>query len=164
MVKRRKPIVIRYHFLKVQDGEQFFYQQLLLTLPCRSEKDLLGGYKTYREHYLSLYPNFSNALHAHLVTSAQNHKHLMQMQFDQAMVYLLETLKDVMSSHIQNILQVQLNSLKQVPSILPHTAMLDLPDEQYRVLNTITTSLGPMKLKKWPFFFLQVLLVLGSHI
>ncbi|CAG8653582.1 4024_t:CDS:2, partial [Paraglomus occultum] len=42
VVERRKPIVVQFHFLKVQDGEQFFYQQLLLTLPCRIEEDLKG--------------------------------------------------------------------------------------------------------------------------
>ena len=154
LVKRTKPIIVRFHFLRVQDGEQFFYQQILINLPCRSEEELLGGYQTYREHYLSLHPNFSNALHAHLATSDQSHRHLMQIQFDQAITYLLESLKDDMSSNIQNILQIQLNTLKQVPPILPYTAMLDLPDEQYRVLNTITASLGPMRSKKWPYFFL----------
>jgi len=89
-----------------------------------------------------------------LLTSAQTHGHLMQIQFDQAITYLQEFLKDNVSPCIQNILQIQLNALKQLPPILPHTAMLDLPDEQYRVLNTIVTSLGSISSKKWPYFFL----------
>jgi ATP-dependent exoDNAse (exonuclease V) alpha subunit len=91
-----------------------------------------------------------------LLTSAQTHRHTMQMQFDQAIIYLQEFLKNdiLISPNMQNILQIQLNALKQLPPILPHTAMLDLPDEQYRVLNTIITSLGSTSSKKWPYFFI----------
>ena len=78
----------------------------------------------------------------------------MQIQFDQTMTTLLESLNANMSPRIQNILQIQLDSLKRLPPIVPHMAMLNLPKEQYQVLNIITTNLGPVESKKWPFFFL----------
>ena len=57
-------------------------------------------------------------------------------------------------------MKIQLNALKQLPPILPRTAMLDLPDEQYRVLNTIVTSLGSISGLISSSLDLQVL---GSH-
>ncbi|CAG8838135.1 38573_t:CDS:2, partial [Gigaspora margarita] len=37
VVKRKKEIIIRYYQLKIDDGELYFYQQLLLNHPARSE-------------------------------------------------------------------------------------------------------------------------------
>ena len=41
VVRRNSPIIVRHRYLKLQDAELFFYQQLLLTVPCRSEEELL---------------------------------------------------------------------------------------------------------------------------
>ena len=50
VVKRSKEIVVRYRFLKIEDGELYFYQQLLLNLPARSENDFrISPNSTYRE-------------------------------------------------------------------------------------------------------------------
>jgi hypothetical protein len=62
VIKRKTPIIVRYKSLKPQDGETFFYQQLLLTNPCRSETELLGDHITYRARFLSLHPNFQQTL------------------------------------------------------------------------------------------------------
>ena len=47
IIKRSTPLIIRYRYLKVQNGESFFYQQLLLTISCRSESEMLGNYTSY---------------------------------------------------------------------------------------------------------------------
>ena len=47
VIKRNFPLLIRYRYLKIQDGEKYFYQQLLLSIPCRSENELLGNYNSY---------------------------------------------------------------------------------------------------------------------
>ena len=56
IIKRKKPILIlkRTRFLKLNDGESFFYHRLLQTKSWRSEEELLGPYASYREHYLSM--------------------------------------------------------------------------------------------------------------
>jgi len=33
--------------------------------------------------------------------------------------------------------------------------MLDLPEDQYRVVNTIIQNLGPISKKKYPYFFIK---------
>jgi len=58
-VKRSKEIIVRHRFLKVDDGELYFYQQLLLNVSARCESDYrIGPNGTYREKFLSLYPDY----------------------------------------------------------------------------------------------------------
>ncbi|CAG8504238.1 17502_t:CDS:2, partial [Gigaspora rosea] len=57
--KRNKEILTRHCFLKIEDRDLYFYQQLLLNIPTRNESD----YKTipdstYKEKFLSLFPEF----------------------------------------------------------------------------------------------------------
>ena len=75
IIKRTVPIVTRFRYLTIQDGESFFYQQLLLTLPCRNENDLFGGFSTYRAHFLHLHPELQPSLHEHLSTTINHHHH-----------------------------------------------------------------------------------------
>ena len=59
IVKWLKEIVVKYQFLKIEDGELYFYQQLLLNLPAKSENDFrISPSGTYREKFLQLYPDF----------------------------------------------------------------------------------------------------------
>ncbi|CAG8819086.1 5081_t:CDS:2 [Gigaspora margarita] len=37
VIKRTKEIIVRYRYLKLEDSELYFYQQLLLNYPARSE-------------------------------------------------------------------------------------------------------------------------------
>jgi hypothetical protein len=70
IVKRATPLVIRYKYLKVQNGELFFYQQLLLSIPCRSEDELLGNCTSYRERYLNLHPDFQHSIQNSTIITA----------------------------------------------------------------------------------------------
>jgi ATP-dependent DNA helicase PIF1 len=47
-----------------------------------------------------------------------------------------------------------MENLKILPRIFPETAMLELPPDQYRALNTITTYMGQNDGTKWPYYFL----------
>jgi hypothetical protein len=50
VTKRTILKLVRFRYLKLQDGELFFYQKLLLEIPCRSEEKLIRNFSTYREH------------------------------------------------------------------------------------------------------------------
>ena len=153
-VKRSSPIVVRFRYLKVHDGEPFFYQQLLQSLPCRSEDELLGGCQTYRQHFLRRHPEVESALTAHTITTYAQQQTTISSQFDQIMTTLLDSIRSPTSSRITDIITTQLNALKKVPPILPQLAILQLPDDQYYVFSTITRNLGPMSKRKYPFFFI----------
>ena len=73
VVKRSKEIVVRYRFLKIEDGELYFYQRLLLNLPARSENDFrISPNGTYREKFLQLYPNFLTDMQNQVATTHQS--------------------------------------------------------------------------------------------
>jgi hypothetical protein len=154
VIKRRSPLVVRYRYLKVQNGESFFYQQLLLTMPCRSESELLGNYTSYRGKYLSLHPNFQNILQDSEDALEGEHRHSLQSQFDTVISRILNDLADNITPHVADILTKQLDALKLIPPNFPQNAMLNLPEEQYILYNTIVSNIGSLQSKKYPFFFI----------
>ncbi|CAG8828782.1 2880_t:CDS:2, partial [Gigaspora margarita] len=46
-------VIKRANRILTQHGKPFFYQQLILRLPCRSEPELYGGFLSYRDHFLT---------------------------------------------------------------------------------------------------------------
>ncbi|GBC10072.1 hypothetical protein RclHR1_09310007 [Rhizophagus clarus] len=154
VIRRTSPLVIRYRHLKIQNGESFFYQQLLLSLPCRSESELLGNYTSYREKYLNLYPDFQNSLQYSINITANENRYLLQNQFNIIITNILENLANNVTSQIADILTKQLDCLKLTPPIFPQNAMLNLPEEQYILYNTIVSNLEPLQSKKYPYFFI----------
>jgi hypothetical protein len=154
VIKRISPLVIRYKYLKVQNGETFFYQQLLLTTPCRSESELLNNYTSYREKYLSLHPDFHNSIYNSVNTAENENNHSSQNQFNTIISKIIEELTNNITPQIATILTMQLDALKLTPSIFPQDAMLNLPEDQYILYNTIVSNLGPLQSKKYPFFFI----------
>ncbi|CAI2172973.1 10228_t:CDS:2, partial [Funneliformis geosporum] len=93
---------MRYHFLKLQDAELYFYQKLLLTIPARDESEYrIGPNGTYQQKILLLFPDFLD------------------------------------------IIRLQLENIKILLHLLPETAILDLPEDQYYILLTIFSYFSP---------------------
>ncbi len=59
IIKRTKPIIVRHRFLKITDGELYFYQLLLKNILVRSESKLKANYSTYCDRYTSMFPNIA---------------------------------------------------------------------------------------------------------
>jgi len=155
VVKRSKEIVTRYQFLKIEDGEPYFYQQLLLRIPARNESDYkitLNG--TYREKFLSLFPDFLDELQNQITNTQQSRIIQLNNQFSEMLTRLLSSLSQQLPSNLSHIIQIQMEDLKLLPHIFPETAILELPQDQYRVLSTIRMYLGKNHSVKWPYFFI----------
>ena len=86
--------------------------------------------------------------------SSSNDKTQTQHQFHSFITNLLNELSLIMSPNITEILNIQLESLIRLPTMLPKTVMLDLPEDQYQVVNAIIENLGPISKKKYPYFFI----------
>ena len=106
------PLVVCYRYLKVQNGEPFFYQQLLLLTPCRSEGELLGNHTSYRERYLSLHPDFQNSIQNSANVITNENRYSLQYQFNTIIANILEDLMDNITPQIADILTKQLDALK----------------------------------------------------
>ncbi|CAJ0834083.1 930_t:CDS:2 [Entrophospora sp. SA101] len=130
VVKRTTKKLVRFHYLKFQDGEQYFYQQILKNLPCRSEEEILGNYATYKQHFLFLYPEIHNQLQQNTANYIRNQEQLINAKFSEIMENILNNLQDLLCDNISQLLQIQLNSLKISPMINPQNTIIDLPDDQ----------------------------------
>src|SRR5204862_512848 len=132
----------------LKNGESFFYQQLLLSTPCRTENDLLDNCTSYRQKFLSLHPRFQATIEENCTKVTTNQNQLvLQNQFNTIMTHILDNIASVITPQLTDVLTKQLNALKLLPPILPHNAMLGLPNEQYSVYNTIVNNLGSLQSK-----------------
>jgi hypothetical protein len=154
IIKRTKKIIVRIRFLKITDGESFFYQQLLKNIPVRSEEELLNGYTTYRENFLSIYKNFANEIEQSNNSRYSNIKQQLILSYSEYIENLLISLNKLFNSDIQNIIKVQMNNLITLPNIYPKSNILQLPKDQYYILSTISTYMGKYDKYHWPYFFI----------
>ncbi|GBB87368.1 hypothetical protein RclHR1_13810001 [Rhizophagus clarus] len=103
VVKRTTPKLVRFRYLKLQDGELYFYQKLLLELPCRNEEELLGIFQTYREHWLFLHPE----LYEKIQQITQEYLHTQQLKLDAQFnlpndqLYVISTIKNILGPKTQ---------------------------------------------------------------
>lgn len=155
VIKRSKEIIIRYRFLKIEDGELYFYQQLLLNVPTRSENNYKNNPNdTYREKFLSLFPDFLTNLQNQTSNTYQSQINHLNTQFSEVLNRLLQSLNQHLPTNIQHIIQIQMEDLKILPHIHPQSTMLELPHDQYHALSTISTYMGPNNGIKWPYYFI----------
>jgi hypothetical protein len=73
MKKRSKQAMIRYHkFSILREPDSYYYSELYLYIPWRTEDQLLGRYDSYKEHYEDVLQQITSArssfqLHASLI-------------------------------------------------------------------------------------------------
>ena len=155
IIKRTTPKLVRFCYLKLQDGEYYFYQKLLLELPCRKEEELLGTFQTYREHWLFLHPE----LYEKIQEITQEYLRIQQLkldaQFNHALSTLLSKLENLIPPSTSELINLQLTSLRIDPPIYSHCSTLNLPNDQLYIVSTIKNILGPKTQKnKYPYFFI----------
>jgi hypothetical protein len=143
IIQRTNPILTRIRHLTIEHGELYFYQQLLCSLPCRHENELIGGYNTYREHFMTKYPE----RFAEVIEQSHRSQHLqtihMLNQFNTLMEHLFSSLQQVLTEDIKKLIHMQINSIKILPPILPAIPMAELPRSQYYCMQTIKNYMGP---------------------
>ncbi len=154
VIKRTRPIIVRHRFLKITDGELYFYQLLLNNIPVRSESELKGTYSTYRNHYISMHPHMVEELQQNTQNHTEQVRQIMNLRYSEILDRLLSNLENVISENITTILRNQLDSLKILPPILPQDAIYQLPPDQYYVMSTLRCYLGKRNTQKWPYFFI----------
>lgn len=139
VVKRKQSILLRYEYLCVKDGEKYYYQQLLLQRPWRSEEQLKGPYQSYRQHHAMLFPQ----QHQHTLLFATHQSTVIRTFFVNDFQRILNHLIESASQPIQHIINSQLSALQQFP--ITHTLYSSnlLDEAQYRAYSTIINCIGP---------------------
>jgi DNA replication protein DnaC len=155
IVKRITSKLVRFRYLKLQDGEIYFYQKLLLEIPCRSEEELLGNFQTYREHWLHHHPELHETFQQITQEYIRSQQLKLDSQFNQILDILLNNLQSIIPASVSELINMQLHSLRINPPIFSQCNALSLPEDQLQVLSTIRNILGPNHQKnKYPYFFI----------
>src|ERR1044071_3117524 len=154
VIKRIKPIIVCHRFLKITDGELYFYQLLLKNTPVRSETELKAGFLTYRDRYTSMFPEMVQQIQENTQNHTEQIRQLMNLRYSEILDQLIKNLENTISHNIENILRSQLDSLKILPPIFPENIIHQLPPDQYYVISILNTYLGKRDITHWPYFFI----------
>ncbi|CAG8739994.1 829_t:CDS:1 [Ambispora leptoticha] len=143
VIKRTNRILTCMRSLRLEHGEPFFYQQLLLKLPYRSENEMLGGYQDYRDHFLARFPDTYQTIRK------KNHEFTLRQtthalnQFNTLIETITSSLNPILTTNILDIIKIQLDSIKVLPQIVTINSIVNLPPSQYYCRQTINNYLGP---------------------
>jgi len=150
ILARKKEILVRFQYLTAQNGESFFFQQLLLKLPVRSECQLLLHYPNYRARFYAEFPHeFFNAIdHLHQAS------HTKLIKFTESYQQHISNLLFALKEDLQAIIGNQLKSLIKPASPFAIHAPLYQPPDQYQVYTILERHWGYLNEKKHPYFFL----------
>ena len=112
VVPRKHELIVRLRPLRISDGEPYFYQQLLRQRSWRSETEMYGSHQTYRDHYLSLFPEQRLEMHTESTARLQHYHFQLTHQFDQILNDLLSKLEHEITYFNINVIRLQLDHLK----------------------------------------------------
>ncbi|CAG8730066.1 4545_t:CDS:2 [Gigaspora margarita] len=140
VIKHTKEIMVRYYYFKLKDGKLYFYQQLLLNYPTRSETVYKPtANQTYRAKFLSLFPDFLNNLQTQTATTHYSRLTYLNNQFSKILDRLLHSLNNQLPTNLHSIIiQSQLETLKILSHIFLLTATLELLANQYNAISIIS--------------------------
>jgi hypothetical protein len=138
--KRKKEILVRFQHLTIKNAELFFYQQLLLKKPSRTETDLKNNHLTYRAAFQSFYPNEYNNAIQDIFQSTTLKKSLYLENYKN----LIDNLLISVHQDIKIIIKQQLINLIPQTISISNNAILNTPKDQYIAYNILTACWGPI--------------------
>jgi hypothetical protein len=129
--RRSQPLVIRYQYMRVEDTERFFYQQLLLQIPVRSEDELLGGHLTYREHYRERFRDLYDVALDRAGHLSQVVIDNIQNAYEMVVVNVVSSIRDcfgneALTEHVRS----QLSSLHRQARGIRRSDIIIMPEDQ----------------------------------
>ena len=150
VIKRQKDILVRFHHVSIESGEEFFYQQLLLRFSFHNEAELLGNFNTYKEHFQSKFPQEYQELISDIKKKSTIQYNAVVNNYNQ----LIQKITSSFNTDLQIIINQQLISLiNPTPNITRYSSIIST-DDQYFNYNILTSSWGPAHQGKHPYYFL----------
>jgi len=153
VMQRANELIVRFRPLRISDGEPYFYQQLLHQRSWRNETEMYGPYQTYRDHYLSLFPEQRLEMYTETTAHMQHYHLQLTNRFAQLLDDLLSKLQNEINYLNVDVIKLQLDHLKIISPITPPQLMVNLPEDQYKIMDILTNKLGNQSNKKYPYFF-----------
>jgi len=148
--KRQKEILVHFQHLTIQQSESFFYQQLLLRLPARSEADLKNSHPTYKAYFEAKYP----AKYSLTLNHVQDTMQSSIQKYTRSYQNLIDNLITSLHTNLQNIIRNQLLNLSRQPNPSIRLSSMIFSNDQYKVFNILINNWGQREYSKHPYFFL----------
>src|SRR6266542_2102995 len=111
IIKRTISKLVKFQHLTLHNGELFFYQKLLLKIPCRNKEELLGNFSIYREHWLSFHSEFNEKLQEVTQDYLRSQQLKLNSQFYHILDSLINNLRSLFFSYKLELINIQFNSL-----------------------------------------------------
>src|SRR6185369_11191405 len=151
VIKRKKPVLLRFATYKINDGETFFFQHLILKIPCYSEEELLGEHSTYRERFRTQFPH----QYKHAITEINNTLIANKLHISTAYKNIIEEIVPDLKNHdLQRLIFQQLMTLEHQPPLTDPNSTLCLNEDQYKIYDMLSNTWGPENKEKYPYFFM----------
>jgi hypothetical protein len=129
--RRRKAQITRSPFRRLADGEPFFYAMLLEKRPWRGEEEILGGYGSYRDRFMALFPEEYEAV----LRRQRLGRHESELRLSEAYEEIVTALMESINVDVQEIVAMQLRGLSPRRHGSMNTIMYEGGDEYDPVLH-----------------------------
>src|SRR6266542_2227779 len=150
VIKRQKDILVRFHHISIESGEEFFYQQLLLRFSFHNEEELLGNFNTYKEHFQLKFPQEYQELISDIKKKSTIQYNTIVDNYNQ----LIQKITSNLNIDLQITINQQLISLiNTTPNITRYSSIISTND-QYFNYNILTSSWELAHQGKHPYYFL----------
>ncbi|CAG8770358.1 21549_t:CDS:2 [Cetraspora pellucida] len=118
-------------------GEPFFFQHLIMKIPCYSEEELIGTYSSYFKKFKSLFPNE----YEQEINKLTNTTVTQELRNSNAYKEIIKKiLTNLNNTEIYDLILKQLIMLEcKTPSIDPHQTLL-LNEDQYPIYDILCNS------------------------
>ena len=131
-------------FRRLADGEPFFYALLLEKRPWRSDEEILGPSPTYRDQFMSLYPDD----YQHIIDQQQLGRHTKELSLVQLYDEIITAIVEAIDISISDIVASQLRNLR--PTRLLQAAyednafdpVLHMGNDQFDAYSTIMQAIN----------------------
>src|SRR6185369_5088222 len=144
VIKRKKPVLLKFTTYKINDGETFFFQHLILKILCYSEEELLGEHSTYSERFRTQFPH----QYEHAITEINNTLIANKLHISTAYKNIIEEIVlDLKNHDLQRLIFQQLMTLEHQPPLTDPNSTLCLNEDQYKYTICYPT-LGDPKTKE----------------
>lgn len=137
--RRKKRQLTRSPFRRLADAEPFFYSLLLEKQLWRSKEEMLGGYHSYREHFIWLYPTEYDVVIEQQCQGQHSHELYHISLYEELLTAIVERGPLQAESIVIN----QLRALRRAPlrddlSNMQYDAALHMSHDQYLAFSMLS--------------------------
>ncbi|RHZ89992.1 hypothetical protein Glove_9g21 [Diversispora epigaea] len=131
IVQRKTPILLRFTTYKIEDGEPFFFQHLIMKIPVRSEQELLGEFETYKDRFQTMFPTRYNQVTESLRKNYIEQRNCISESYKSILTTLLHNFQN------QDLSDLMFNQFLSLKKHCPQHRLPILTNSRYRTIQNL---------------------------